>query len=346
MDILFVSPVKYDGLYQRHQGLAVQMVKRGHRVFFVNPFTSNGASISVNKQSGLTIISGALPFKSSRYPRLQKYSVCLALFLLIKKLHLITKNTVLWLAEPAYAELTNFKWAKIIYDCCDLHGAFPGQNKEIWKCYEDMILSNADKLVVSHPYLRERLDEKNVKKCVLLPNATSLKSIERNCKNYDSSKIRLISSGAHYEWIDIEWLKMLASHERVELNIAGTGRGSAFEELLKMKNVIYHGKLNQDKLLDLMLHCDVGLVPFKDIELIKAVDPIKVYDYAACGLKIWAPDISALYCNKYITSFIKNTDDIEKAILKAFSQSQKPTGLIVPTWDHRAKSIMNEAFGL
>ena len=343
MDILFISPVKYyEFLQQRHQCLADQMVKRGYRVIYVDPFSSNGLSLSVKEDnSGFTVVSGALPFKSSKYPKMQKHSVRLALFLLIKRLHLVIKNTVLWLAEPAYAELTMFKWAKIIYDCCDLHGAFPGQNKEVWKYYEDLILANTDKLVVSHPYLRDRLDEKYKEKSVLLPNATSMRAYKHDCKKFYSPKIKLISSGAHYEWIDIEWLKMLAGNERVELNIAGVGRGKTFDELLKMKNVVFHGKLDINSLYDLIIHCDVGLVPFKDIELIKGVDPIKVYDYAACELKIWSTDIPALYSNKYITSFIKNSCDIENAISKAFSHTEDDADFVVPNWTQRG-NILSE----
>lgn len=339
MDILFISPVRYDDLHQRHQSLAEQMVKRGHHVIYVDPFYANGARLFIKNQFGLSVVSGLIPFKSSSYPDMQKVSVRLALFLLIKKLHLVKKNTVLWLADPAYAELTNFKWAKIIYDCCDLHGAFPGQKKEIWEAYENQIAERADKLVVSHPYLREHLGDKFKEKCVLLPNATSMRAIERQFKTFYFPKYKLLSSGAHYGWIDIDWLKMLAKHKRIELNIAGPGRGKAFEELIGMENVVYHGILNQEQLFELTHKCDVGLIPFKNIDLIKAVDPIKAYDYAACELRIWAPDIPALYSNKYITSFIKDSEDIEKAIKQIPGDNEKHYPYDVPTWDQRGKIL-------
>ena len=120
--------------------------------------------------------------------------------------------------------------------------------------------------------------------------------------------------GAHYEWVDINWLKMIAGLDNVELHIAGKGRGAGFKQLISMKNVRFHGELDTYQLFELMKVCKVGLLAFKDIELIKGVDPIKVYDYAAAGLEIWAPDIKALYSNKYINTFIKDADSANKAL--------------------------------
>lgn len=44
--------------------------------------------------------------------------------------------------------------------------------------------------------------------------------------------------------------------------------------------------LYHTKKLYLMRSCHVGLLPFKDIALVYGVDPIKAYEYAACGLDI------------------------------------------------------------
>lgn len=337
-NIIFVSPVCFNGLFQRHQGIATELVKNGYCVYYVNPLISNGFGVEIVKKTGLKILTVKIPFKASNYPRLHKYSVRLSLRLIVKKLHLNIKDTVLWLSEPSCAEMASCGWEKVIYDCCDFHGAFPGQNMSVWKYYESKILSKADIIFVSHPYLKERLDGLGNGKCFILPNATSYKTKKHFKTRVKAEKIKLLSSGAHFEWVDINWLKMLASLDFVELHIAGVGRGRNFEELIKLGNVFFHGKLEQHQLKDLMQECHVGLVPFKNIELIRAVDPIKVYDYVAMGLHVWAPDIDSLRVNPYISCFISDSLQAKKAIEELRTRCDA-LEVSVPTWSDRVSAI-------
>ena len=173
-----------------------------------------------------------------------------------------------------------------------------------------------------------------------MPNATFF-TVEKTSqtKNY-CGKIKILSSGAHYEWVDIKWLEMLTELENVELHIAGKGRGKAFDDLLKNKKVIFHGELNTNQLFELMGKCHIGLIPFKNIELIKGVDPIKAYDYKVAGLQIWAPDIEALHSNKYINSFIKDSEQAKEAIEKMTNIGFNNDLENIPTWSERVKLIL------
>lgn len=338
MNILFVSPVGWGALKQRHQGFAKELMGKGHQVFFLNPILSGGFSVTVHAES-ITTVTVKTPFKASSHPWLQKYAVKLALNMVLKRCHLKHEETVLWLAEPSCAAMTDYRWFRIIYDCCDLHGSFPGQKADVWLFYEKLISDRADCIIVSHPYIKQHFNESVCQKCVVIPNATSFTTSIRKGKPSENEPLKLLSSGAHYEWIDMTWLRMLAEQENLELHIAGNGRGREFEELLAMKNVIFHGALEQQDLLRIMAECHVGLVPFKNIELVKGVDPIKIYDYAATGLEIWAPDIEALHSNVYITHFVKNNKDVRLAI-SAYGAIKKPDLINkIPTWHNRLSNF-------
>lgn len=348
-NILFVSPVKWSALKQRHQGFAIELAKAGNKVLFLNPFESNGFSLTVAEEyKNIKIINVKVPFKASSFPLLQRFSVKSALFLILKKLGLNRSDFLLWLAEPCCAEMVEYKWKKIFYDCCDLHGAFPGQKFHVWQNYQENIAKKADLIMVSHKYLGEQFRENIQKKILLVPNATSYTTKPRIQKICFENKLKLLSSGAHYGWLDMDWLKMLADLENTELHIAGLGRGKAFKELISMKNVIFHGALEQDKLLELMHKCHVGLVPFKDIELIKGVDPIKVYDYASQGLEIWAPDIDSLKSNKYISLFLSDRIQAQTAVYSLLKRMQtrfsyKLDSISLPTWSSRL-SLLHSYF--
>ena len=339
--IIFVSPVNFEALKQRHQGLALELAKNNYEIFFVNPLCSNGFSCKTQKKAkNLTILDLKIPFKAASYPIIQNISIKIALKLIIKKLHIKTSDCILWLAEPSYAEMTNTNWRKIIYDCCDLHGSFPKQKYETWQSYESKIAADSDLITISHPFIKEHFNQNNQKKCLLIPNATSFNSYKNEQNKDYNSKIKILSSGAHYEWVDIDWLKMLSDIENSELHIAGKGRGKAFNQLLKNKNVVFHGELNKNQLLQLMLECNVGVIPFKNLELIKGVDPIKAYDYKAARLEVWAPDIESLYSNKYIDSFIKDAEQAKEAIEKLKNIGFNKQTEQVPTWSERVKIVL------
>ncbi len=338
--IIFVSPVKFETLKQRHQGLALELARNNFQIYYINPISSNGFSCKIIEQiKNLRVINLKIPFKAVSYPVIQNIAVKIALKLIKKKLHIKTTDCILWLAEPSCAELTKENWLKIIYDCCDLHGNFPNQRKKAWQNYESRIASKSDLISVSHPYIKEHFCKIFQKDSLLMPNATFFGKAETIREKADG-KIGLLSSGAHYEWVDIKWLEMLAQIDNIELHIAGKGRGTAFENLLKNKNVIFHGELNSEQLFKLMGKCHIGLIPFKDIELIKGVDPIKAYDYRAAGLQIWAPDIESLYSNKHINSFIKDAEQAKEAIEKLKAIGFNEDVEKVPTWSERVKMIL------
>lgn len=344
--IIFFSAVKFDSLKQRHQGIALELAKIGYEVYFVNPINANGFScryIQVDSRetfSNFKLLNIEVPFKAVSYPFLQVFSIKLAFKLLKKKLHLNTKEYILWISDPSYSELTKYKWEKIIYDCCDLHGLFPKQKSNVWQYYEEITADNANLISVSHPYIKNHFKLENQKKCFLLPNATffdSESTFHRRLNN--CQKIKMLSSGAHYEWVDFDWLKMLADLDNIELHIAGLGRGKDFANLIKSKNVVFHGKLDENRLLRLIKECDIGLIPFKNIELIKGVDPIKAYDYASLGLEIWATDIEALYSNKFINRYVRDKQSALEAI-KGGYVNKVTNAEKIPTWYQRVKSLL------
>lgn len=334
---VFVSPVNYYGLKQRHQAIANKLKSSGYNIKFINPVKSPGFSIRTSKpQKKFRLIDINIPFRASSHPILQRLSSFLTLKLLNKLPDIQAEQSLLWIAEPSLSEFTNYKWKHIVYDRCDLHGAFPGQNKSAWETYESLIFSNVDLVFYSHPSLKKSIPQ-NIRSR-LVPNAANI-----NWQNKTRSKLakplKFISAGAHFEWTDFSWLSNFAEFSDIELNIAGPGRGKDFSNLIKNSNVRYHGILSHNDLHKLMLQCHVGLIPFKDIILTEAVDPIKAYEYASCGLAIVSPDIKGLSENSLVDYKFSNFENISTLIAKLefFSCKKK----VIPTWDDRAKTILD-----
>ena len=340
--ILFVSPAAFTALHQRHQSLAIELAKRNHQVLFLDPVRTCGFSCRTRTVAdNLRVAQLRVPFKSVSHPATQMLTVRFTMLLLREKLNITPASTLLWISEPSLAWLTRHHWQKIIYDRCDLHGSFPGQRKEAWQSYEKRLFARASLISCSHPHLQSTLPENAQRKSVLSGNATADIFFGKSLRaTVGDARLKLVSAGAHHEWVDTGWLKMLAAHAAVELHLAGTGRGKGYETLRQQPGVIDHGCLSQSELAKLLKSCDIGLVPFCNIELIKGVDPVKVYEYAASGLQIWAPPVAALYNNSLVDRFIATPDDLDLAIADSAAPKRRQAPAIA-RWPERLQTILD-----
>ena len=348
--LIFAAPVPFQGLKQRHQAFAELLSESDYNLIYLNPIKSNGLSLKLNPiTKSLAEVTIKVPLRAANHPWLQKFINKIVFKLLQRRFDFKINEAVLWLADPILASLAAKPWKRIFYDRCDLHGAFPGQRSGAWREYEDLLIREADLVFISHPYLGETLPSHIQGKVVQISNAAS--ELEVNSVRQESEhklRLKLISSGAHFEWVDSQWLQTFANLKEFELHIAGPGRGKEFSQLIRMPNVNYHGTIKHTDLQNLLQEMDVGLIPFKDIELIKGVDPIKAYEFATAKLAIWAPDISSLASNTMISNRFSTGLEAQKFISKngISTIAKSVTNKKVPTWNDRMETILDRISGL
>lgn len=344
LKFLFLAPVAFNGLWQRHQAFALELAKLGHEVFYLQPYLSGGFGLFSSFWEGapqnLRLLRVKVPFKASRWPGLNAIANKLAMRQVVKNMDV--KNTILWVAEPYMHLFAQLGFKKILYDRCDLHGSFPGQNSKVWAKYEEFLFDRADLILASHPHLIKTMPSV-LGRVMLVPNGVSAEYLAQGKEwkiedKKSGEALHLLSSGAHFEWTDFNWLKVLISDNGFEvvLHVAGSGRGREFEELIKAPNVIFHKQLSQKELLALIKRCDVGLIPFKDLALIRGVDPIKAYEYASCGLQVWAPKIEALRVNPFVTHFVEVLG--EELEFERVVRGEKENALV--SWPERLGAVL------
>jgi len=343
--ILFVAPAVYSGLTQRHQALAVGLSRQGFQVDYIDPIKAPGFDLSLRDISPtLRVFSLSVPFRFSRSPSLQRISNRFALTILAKNRFLDASHTLLWIADPATASFSRLKWSFQVYDRCDRHGCFPGQNPRVWASYEKAIYDESDLIFASSPALFTDIRRSRRANCFLIPNAVNASWISSTRDDKpEFPPLKIVSSGAHYEWIDFDWLEQLCRDPRVEMNVAGTGRGKRFKHFTANRNVKFHGFLSSEPLMKLLDACHVGIVPFKAELLTSAVDPIKVYEYAARGLAIWGTDVAGLREHPFVDRAASRPGEL---IDSAFNGSWRGMRVrtrreSIPTWDDRVEDIMH-----
>jgi glycosyltransferase involved in cell wall biosynthesis len=96
---------------------------------------------------------------------------------------------------------------------------------------------------------------------------------------------RVVYVGAIAKWFDFDLVIELASRlPDCSFIIAGNWQREVPAVGTYPKNIFIIGPVEYDKLPALLTKSDVGIVPFKDTDLVQGVSPIKVYEYLASGL--------------------------------------------------------------
>ncbi|NLI77765.1 MAG: glycosyltransferase family 1 protein [Candidatus Riflebacteria bacterium] len=342
--VLFVAPVAWDGLRQRHQALAEELARAGYRVAYLNPLIGGGFGLTttfaildespgqgsqpLDHAPGIRVLDLRVPFRAAAWPGLQRIAARLAAGLLGRAGHLTPRHLV-WIADPAMAGLVcrphrgadrhvidrasplpprmaartaGFApgTGALVYDRCDRHGTFPGQRPGPWQAYERLLLARAGLVLATTEDLLPAAAATPARR-LLVPNAAAPDLLREPIPaRPPPPPLRVVSAGAHYEWVDIGWLDRLAGLPGIELHLAGPGRGEAFARLVRRPDVTGHGVLDRAGLRSLLDRCHVGVVPFRDLPLTRAVDPVKAYEYAARGLQVWGTDLPSLRRHPFV----------------------------------------------
>lgn len=356
--VLFLAPVAFDGLRQRHQGLAIELARAGYRVDYVDPLRSSGwGASSRGSTSPLGTMTGdrlriwqvAVPFRAARKPALQKITIALARTALRRVGIDFRDEGIVWIADPAWSSLRSSPRCFRLYDRCDRHGAFPGQDRTPWQEHEKALYQASDLILATTAILADEAASEGARAVLTVPNAVDASWIAEgpgkrprtsaNSLPATDERIRVISAGAHYEWVDCDWLAALADHPRLELHVAGPGRGASWERLRRHPRVVFHGTLDHERLRTLITTMRVGLIPFIPSALTETVDPVKVYEYAACGLQVWATPVSPLGSHPLVDRIVddpRSIIDSEIDALFARGEPRKP----IPTWRDRLEQVL------
>lgn len=202
--------------------------------------------------------------------------------------------------SPAFAPLIPLLRARsipIVYDRVDNWPAFPGVPPR-WPAYDRTLCEEADILWASHPALLEGLKRDNDGH--LIPNGYDPGVFQRDgvpCDEDLPGPPRILYSGTLGDWFDwdllihaaaalpeVQWLLVGAFHHRSD--------DLPTDSL--PANVHQLGPRPFAALGAIYRSCAVGIIPFRDSALSRAVDPVKAYEYLASGLPIVATGLPHL----------------------------------------------------
>lgn len=197
--------------------------------------------------------------------------------------------------QPAWID--NIKYRKLVFRVMDDHSGFPGAGKNQQKSAE-YIAAKADVVVYSARELESYVYEMKPFRTAYVPNGVdyhsfSFSSEEKKGPIETIPQPIAVYAGAMSEWFDFKLMRYAAKKlPDVSFVLIGPDQ-IARKQLKDLKNIYLTGPIPHHRLKMYLHHAKVGLIPFNVKaypQLINGVNPLKLYEYMACGLPVVSVD--------------------------------------------------------
>ena len=351
MKILYLMHVDWNWIKQRPHFIAEKLRDNGVEIdIYYTKYFYKG-KLTVNDRGNLSIHSiPRLPlsrFKIIKFINEHLYKNLI--YRLIKK----NKYDFVYITHPSlFIDKIN---VPIIYDCMDDVLAFSPEaesNKLIFN-KESKLVNQAKYVLFTAENLKntvlKRFRLPNSEKYLINNNAIELPKFSKSVEKYDlgaSNKIKLTYIGTITEWFDFEMLEKLDT-SKFEFHLFGPIYNI---EQKFPDNFIIHGTVSRDLIFSIMQSSDILIMPFRVTELIKSVNPVKLYEYIySCkpiitvryGESEKFSDFVYLYENSNAKSFEDCIKQIEYNGMDSKNSKENCIEFVKNnTWNKRAKDIL------
>lgn len=211
----------------------------------------------------------------------------------------ISKSDVIWLTSPLQIDIISSCLNKIlVYDCMDDVIEFPISNtmKNKLRNKERLLFERANLVFSSSEFLRKKLLSRyNWRNVEVINNA--LRTIPQSCTSkiemhdslkyyFESKKIKIVYIGTIASWLDFTLVEKILDYSvDFEFYLYGPTEVTIpnFDRLYYCKTVEHH------LVFPIMESSTVLIMPFIVNELIRSVNPVKLYEYIASGKPSFAP---------------------------------------------------------
>lgn len=216
----------------------------------------------------------------------------------------------------------------------------PEKYEEVKK-NENRMIQHVDVVFTISDYLQEkraklRPDIEVIRNGVVLEDFSGVHSLEKQARDeLFLLKPPIIGyTGAISHWFDFDLVEQ-AANRLPGVNFVFVGRiipenRSTVNELKKKENISFPGEKDYRDLPHYVKYFDVTLIPFKMNELIKSVNPIKLYEYLAAGKPVISTPLPEIirYKKKGVIEIIDDPGSIAKAVK-----------MILANWDEDKRDI-------
>lgn len=292
--ILYLPAVSWTYRFQRPQHLAVALARAGHPVLYVDGFLRSRILPSrhlLHARGGLHVLRMRVPGRPDPYrePLDRRAAVRMAGTILAGLRG--ERPLMVFVQLPFWAELgrelARRLGVPLVYDRIDLHAGFPGVPESIGKA-EERLMREADLVCATAGLLAEGPRDLNAR-VQLLRNGVDLGAFPEPAPQRRDGIIRIGYVGALGPWFDAEAVGQAArALPDWRFRLAGRVEDPRVAALSSLPNLGTVGEIPFAEVAAFLSDLDVALVPFRDLPLTRAVDPVKLYEALAMGLPVVA----------------------------------------------------------
>lgn len=260
---------------------------------------------------------------------------------------------ILWFDSPMFTFLLDkIEYKNSILRLADYSKGFSSVSENQYNA-EIGLANRVDTVIYSAKNLKDKYtDIKDKSKMHYISNGVDLTFIQKANKNLPEEYENIPSPiavyiGALHDWFDVDLVYQSAINlPNYSFVIIGPIERD-LSQLEKLNNVYILGQKPHERIAQFLFNADVGIIPFdtkKHKELVESINPLKLYEYFACGLPVVSMNWSqleelnspAFLCNttdEFIEA-IKQSDKInDKTLIKEFAESAD--------WSKRINNILD-----
>lgn len=200
----------------------------------------------------------------------------------------------------------------IYYDCMDLNGLFADVLSSDSRDELELV-SSSKAVFCSSEVIVEHIQKLNKgTTTVVVGNALHPPSLVKGGRTKEEPSPRTFGYvGAISAWFDFDAiLGIVNSMDDVNVILWGP----CDVQIPSHERILYRGVLPHDEAVAAMQSCTVLLLPFVINDLVRAVDPVKVYEYIATGRPVLVRDYPQL---SHFGDFVNRYSDVPELITKA-----------------------------
>ena len=255
----------------------------------------------------------------------------------------VEKFDCLWLSHPKQIQyLPSTYSGKIVYDCMDDHASMvPSAEREELRKLEKALLKRADVVFVTSVYLKKMIGRDDA---VLVRNGYK----QGNLCPISGAAAQPFHTIAYFgtvsQWFDFDAVGAVVQRlSNISFRIIGPT-----EVRRDIDRVEYTGPVKHQELFDSVSDCSCLIMPFKVNDIIKAVDPVKLYEYIAfgkCVISVRYPEVERfgdyVYFYESADELVELIKDLaDKGFPPKYTEESRTAFLRSNTWESRVKTIV------
>jgi glycosyltransferase involved in cell wall biosynthesis len=277
----------------------------------------------------------------------------------------LVESRFIWVTSPILYSIVSRKVncsQVVIYDCMDDFLEFPGikNNPTVYekvRLLEEDLISRADLIFTSSENLREIISKRygNSREVMVINNAISSAFLSKKRVNIP------IDYNSDDSFVDIMYIGTISSWFDFDIICESLNRFSGIRYILigpleitppHHERIIVLGPKSHEDLPGYMEKSDALIMPFHVTDLIKSVNPVKLYEYVSSGKPVIACYYSEIRSFERFVYFYSNGEQFFHLVQKLIDQqlfvhceSDRLSFLQQSTWEgrvHRIVSLLNE----